>query len=111
MPFYDWLPDELAFYYSKFSKRNNFKDLYRELNEDHMINFLRWGRGASYHEFEVSIAPLQDLNIVGSLMQFEKTALLKSGFKGLRYTKFLKSLNKNLHSGFCNPYLDIVFKK
>ena len=111
MPFYDWLPDELAFYYSKFSKRNNFKDLYRELNDDDMIKFLRWGRGASYHEFEVAIAPLKDLNVVGSLMQFEKTTLLKSGFKGMRYIKFLKSLNKNLHSGFCNPYLDIVLKK
>ncbi len=111
MPFYDWLPDELAFYYSKFSKRNNFKDLYRELNDDDMIKFLRWGRGASYHEFEVSIAPLKDLNVVSSLMQFEKTTLLKSGFKGMRYIKFLKSLNKNLHSGFCNPYLDIVLKK
>ncbi|GAA3641606.1 class I SAM-dependent methyltransferase [Flavivirga jejuensis] len=111
MPFYDWLPDELAFYYSKFSDRKNFKDSYRELNDDNMMKFLRWGRGASYHEFEIAIAPLKDLNVVGSLMQFEKTTLFKAGIKGMRHIKFLKSLNKNLHSGFCYPYLDIVLKK
>ncbi|WP_445957807.1 class I SAM-dependent methyltransferase [Yeosuana sp.] len=111
MPFYDWLPDELAYYYSKFSERQNFKDLYRELSDDNMLSFLRWGRGASYHEFELAIAPLNKLNIVSSLMQFEKTALLKAGIKGIRYIRFLKSLNNNLHNGFCYPYLDIVFKK
>tara|TARA_R110002049_G_scaffold275301_1_gene453325 strand:+ start:6387 stop:7346 length:960 start_codon:yes stop_codon:yes gene_type:complete len=111
MPFYDWLPDELAFFYSKFSERKSFNDSYRELNDDHMINFLRWGRGASFHEFELAIAPLNKLNVVSSLMQFEKTAFLKSGIKGTRYINFLKSLKKNLPKGFCYPYLDIVLKK
>ncbi|MCL6295006.1 class I SAM-dependent methyltransferase [Jejuia spongiicola] len=112
MPFYDWLPDDLAFHYSKFSQRKNFQDSYKkELNDENRVNFARWGRGASYHEFEIAIAPLKDLNVVGSLMQFEKTTLLKAGFKGMRYIKFLKSLKRNLHTGFCNPYLDIVLKK
>ena len=108
MPFYDWLPDELAFYYSKFSERKSFNDSYRELNDDNMINFLRWGRGASFHEFELAI---NKLNVVSSLMQFEKTSFLKSGIKGMRYINFLKSLHKNLPKGFCYPYLDIVLKK
>ena len=112
MPFYDWLPDDLAFHYSKFSQRKSFQDSYKkEWNDENRINFARWGRGASFHEFEVSIAPLKNLNVESSLMQFEKTTFLKSGFKGIRYIKFLKSLNKNLHSGFCNPYLDIILKK
>ncbi len=112
MPFYDWLPDDLAFHYSKFSQRKNFQDYYKkELNNENMINFSRWGRGASYHEFELAIAPLNKLHIVSSLMKFEKTALIKYGIKGLRYTKFLKSLNKNLPVGFCYPYLDIVLEK
>lgn len=111
MPFYDWLPDELAYYYSKFSERKSFNDSYRELNDDHMINFLRWGRGASFHEFELAIAPLNKLHVVSSLMQFEKTTFLKYGIKGMRYINFLKSLHKNLPKGFCYPYLDIVLKK
>jgi len=111
LPFYDWLPDELAYYYSKFSSRRNFKDSYRELDDENMMKFQRWGRGASYHEFEMAIAPLKEINIVSSLMKFEKSAFLKVGMKGLRYIKFLKSLNKNLTSGFCYPYLDIVIQK
>ncbi|WP_299601764.1 class I SAM-dependent methyltransferase [uncultured Aquimarina sp.] len=111
LPFYDWLPDDLAYYYSKFSSRKNFKDSYREIDDENMMKFKRWGRGASYHEFEVAIAPLKEINIVSSLMKFEKSAFLKVGFKGLRYIKFLKSMNKNLNSGFCYPYLDIVIKK
>ncbi len=111
LPFYDWLPDDLAFYYSKFSSRKNFKDSYRELDDDQLNKFLRWGRGASYHEFEVAIAPLKELNVVSSLIKYEKTAFFKLGFKGLKYVKFLRSLHKNLPKGFCYPYLDIVIKK
>jgi len=111
MPFYDWLPDDLAFYYSKFSSRSNFKDSYRELDDEKMMKFLRWGRGASYHEFEIAIAPMNQLKVISSLMKFEKTSFFKLGFKGLKYVRFLKSLNKKLNSGFCYPYLDIIIKK
>lgn len=111
MPFYDWIPDDLAFYYSKFSDRANFKDSYRELSDENMMKFLRWGRGASYHELEVAIAPLDNLKVVSSLMKFEKTSFFKLGFKGLRYIRFLKSLHKKLDKGFCYPYLDIIIKK
>ncbi|GAA4278949.1 class I SAM-dependent methyltransferase [Aquimarina mytili] len=111
LPFYDWLPDDLAFYYSKFSIRDNFKDLYRELDDDQMNKFLRWGRGMSYHEFEVAIQPLKQINVISSLAQFEKSHFLKYGFKGVRYTKFLRSCKKGLAKGFCYPYLDIIIKK
>jgi len=111
LPFFDWLPDELAFHYSKFSQRNNFKDLYRELNDEEMLKFLRWGKGASYHEFELALKPLDELQIISSLMQFEKTAVLKLGYKGLRYMRFLKNTKKDLPQSFCYPYLDIILKK
>ncbi|HEA31403.1 MAG TPA: class I SAM-dependent methyltransferase [Leeuwenhoekiella sp.] len=111
LPFFDWLPNELAFQYSKFSKRNNFKDLFRELDENTMLEFLRWGKGASYHEFELAIKPLDQLNIVSSLMKFEKTAFLKLGLEGLKYINFLKSVKKDLPKSFCYPYLDVILKK
>ncbi|NER15582.1 class I SAM-dependent methyltransferase [Spongiivirga citrea] len=113
MPFYDWLPDDLAYAYSKFSPRKVFNDSYsyESLDEANMNKFLRWGRGVSYHEFEVAIAPLNKLNVVSNLMNYEKTTFLKSGFKGLKYIKFLKSLKNGIPSGFCHPYLDIVLQK
>ncbi len=111
LPFYDWLPDNLAFYYSQFSGRHNFKDLYRELNDEQMNNFLRWGRGMSYHEFEVAIKPLKELKVKSSLAQFEKSHFIKYGFKGIKYLKFLRSCHKHIQKGFCYPYLDIVISK
>lgn len=33
LPFFNWLPNELAFLYSRFSPRENFKELYREYDE------------------------------------------------------------------------------
>lgn len=112
LPFYDWLPNDLAFYYSKFSGRKNFQDTHKkELNTENLLGFSRWGRGASYHEFELSLEPLNKLNVVSSLMSYEKSTLLKCGFKGMRYVQLLRSLNKNLEKGFCYPYLDIVIQK
>ena len=32
MPFFHWLPDDLAFRYSRFSSRENLRDCFRELN-------------------------------------------------------------------------------
>lgn len=111
MPFYDWLPDELAYYYSKFSPRKNFNDQYRTVTDGDMMKFLRWGRGASYHEFEIAIDKLSKLKVISSLTQFEKSALIKYGFKGVKYIKFLRSLKKDLPKGFCYPYLDIIIQK
>lgn len=112
LPFFDWLPDDLAFYYSKYSNRANFKDLFREINEDKMMSFKRWGRGMSYHELEIATElPLSKLNLVSSLGEFEKSAFLKNGILGSRYVKFLKTINKDLKNGFCYPYLDVVIRK
>ena len=111
LPFFDWLPDDLAFYYSKFSKRPNFKDIYREIDDENMEKFKRWGRGVSYHEFELAIAPMNNLNVISSLPQYEKTTFLKYGFKGIRYIRNLKQINKGLVPAFCYPYLDLVIRK
>ena len=66
LPFYNWLPHDLAFAYSRFSPRENFKDTYRELNPESLNHFLRRGRGASYHEIDVAIAPTQSLDTVNA---------------------------------------------
>ena len=111
LPFFDWLPDDLAFYYSRFSNRSDFKGVYREIDDDNMQSFKRWGRGVSYHEFELAIAPIKHLNVISSLPQYEKTTFLKYGFKGIRYINFLKRINGCLVPAFCYPYLDLVIKK
>ena len=48
LPFFHWLPNELAFAYSKFSSRDGFRDLYNEYNETSNEHFLRRGRGGKF---------------------------------------------------------------
>jgi ubiquinone/menaquinone biosynthesis C-methylase UbiE len=67
LPFYHWLPDAVAFEYSRFSKRDYFRELYLTHTPERELHFLRRGRGISFHEFELFIAPRHELNVIGCL--------------------------------------------
>ena len=54
-PFFHWLPDELAMDYAKFTSRKGFNNGFDKDSEDDLLRFARWGRGVSYHEFEVAV--------------------------------------------------------
>jgi 2-polyprenyl-3-methyl-5-hydroxy-6-metoxy-1,4-benzoquinol methylase len=67
LPFFNWLPDELAFYYSRTSPAPRFRTLYQNYNEDSKLRFLRDGRGMSYHELDLTISPAENLEVVSPL--------------------------------------------
>ena len=54
LPFYHWLPDELAFKYARFSERTNFREGYGELTDERLLHFCRRGRGVSFHRFQIA---------------------------------------------------------
>jgi 2-polyprenyl-3-methyl-5-hydroxy-6-metoxy-1,4-benzoquinol methylase len=62
MPFFHLLPDELALEYYPRSKREDFKDAIdvatQHGREAAMEAVVRWGRGVSFHEFEVVFGDL-----------------------------------------------------
>lgn len=116
LPFYLWLPDDLAFKYSCFSPRDSFRNLYKEYNEESKFHFLRRGRGVSYHEFELTMKPVDQLNIVSSMPIFyrKKNILrwLKWRFSlGYRYESLLSKIYPKIHRGFYQPYLYLIIKK
>ena len=43
LPFFMWLPDELAFEYSRLSPRTSFANEFREFTEEQQLRFLRQG--------------------------------------------------------------------
>src|SRR6185295_6991091 len=97
LPFWMWLPDELAFEYSRFSPRDNYRELYREPTDESMLHFLRRGRGVSFHEFELAMKPIRELRIKSSLdMSPEKPNILsrlKSRFSNEnRYASLLRNI-------------------
>jgi len=109
LPFYDWLPDEIAMKYSKYSPRERCVNI--GFNE---IDFLRFGRGVSYHEFELALDKrCKDLEIY-SLHQFLNIPIL-SRFNRNTRKKFIEILKEvgppGMSDGFYCPYLDIAIKK
>ncbi|MGC8744219.1 MAG: class I SAM-dependent methyltransferase [Verrucomicrobiia bacterium] len=117
LPFFHWLPDELAFYYSKFSPKKNISEQYREITPDSMLHFLRRGRGISYHEFEIAIGKTALLNVTSALAIFqrEQSLIRRILWKLKPHSKFEKFLIKNappsIHRGFFQPYLDLIIRK
>lgn len=112
LPFFHWLPNELAFQYSRFSPRENYRELYREYNENSKEHFLRRGRGMSFHEFDLSIGSSKDLKIISSLSTFQGIRYrLKKSKLDRQYKSLLRSIYPNIHNGFLNDSLDLIIEK
>lgn len=111
LPFFQWLPDDLAFKYSKFSPRKEFSGIYREYNEETELHFLRRGRGLSFHEFDLSIGNSQTLNVVSSKIRFEKYEWLRTSKLERQFKSFIKKAHPGLHDGFYDKSLDIIIRK
>jgi 2-polyprenyl-3-methyl-5-hydroxy-6-metoxy-1,4-benzoquinol methylase len=118
LPFFNWLPDELAFAYSRFSPREPFRSSYRQLSADAMESFLRHGRGVSFHEFDLAIADASTLEVVSCLALWSK----RPGLFGLRelarrykrksrLERTLASFRPDIHRGFFQPFLDLIIRK
>jgi 2-polyprenyl-3-methyl-5-hydroxy-6-metoxy-1,4-benzoquinol methylase len=116
LPFHMWLPDELAFEYSRFSPRENYRELYREPNDQSKLHFLRRGRGVSFHEFELAMKPVRELRIRSSLNVPNKGrglwGLAKWRFSNEgRYISLLRRIAPELHEGFLQSSLYLIIEK
>ncbi|NCD34233.1 MAG: class I SAM-dependent methyltransferase [Spartobacteria bacterium] len=109
LPFYHWLPDELAFLYSKFSTRENFRELYRDESEVSMEHFLRRGRGMSYHEIEVAIDSVDHLSVEKSLDEFIGSGARTS--EENKYVEFLMAQSAGIPEVFFYENLDFALRK
>lgn len=118
LPFFNWLPDELALAYSRFSPREPFRSAYRKSSPETMESFLRHGRGVSYHEFDVAIAESSTLEVVSSLPLWSRRRgwfgvreLARRYKRRSRLERALASYRPDLHLGFFQPYLDLIIRK
>jgi 2-polyprenyl-3-methyl-5-hydroxy-6-metoxy-1,4-benzoquinol methylase len=116
LPFYHWLPDDLAFKYSRYSPREGFCDLYRELNEEARLDFFRRGRGLSFHEFELTMKPAKDLNVVSSLSGYLRNQnllrhIVLTPRQERHFESFLKQVGPRIHPGFYRRSLNLIIRK
>jgi S-adenosylmethionine-dependent methyltransferase len=116
LPFYLWLPDDLAFEYARHSPREPFNRGFGEPTDEAMLSFLRHGRGVSYHELELAIGDLEALRVVSSLggFQMEQNVLRRLRNRmttAHRFESFLASVGPAIHRGFYEPRLDLIIRK
>jgi S-adenosylmethionine-dependent methyltransferase len=118
LPFFHWLPDELAIQYSQFSSRVEYSQQIQEIDneKEKMLEFYRWGRGVSFHEIEIALKSLNQLKLISNKAEFlrYKNRLYKIGTKfssNYKYELFLKKLYPHIHRSFFQAYLDVIFEK
>jgi 2-polyprenyl-3-methyl-5-hydroxy-6-metoxy-1,4-benzoquinol methylase len=112
LPFFHWLPDELAFKYARFSERTNFRECYDERTDERWLHFHRRGRGVSFHELHVALGVVDAFEVVSYKNEFlADRGWLNKDALSERYIALLSELVPNIHRGFLQEYLDIVLRK
>jgi 2-polyprenyl-3-methyl-5-hydroxy-6-metoxy-1,4-benzoquinol methylase len=112
LPFFHWLPNELAFRYASFSSRENFRELWLEYDAENKEEFLRTGRGVSFHEFDLAIRPAATLRVVSSLSTFQGLRYKpQRSLLDRRYKALLRRICPHVHPGFCDDSLYLVVEK
>lgn len=115
-PFFHWLPDDIAFAYSRLTQRKIFNEIFREQSEEAMVRFARWGRGVSYHDFVLSLDVPAGALPVASYMQL---FLRKKRFEQLlrRYSRTrrdearLQEIVPAVHPAFLGADLNFALRK
>jgi 2-polyprenyl-3-methyl-5-hydroxy-6-metoxy-1,4-benzoquinol methylase len=117
LPFFNWLPDDLALEYALYSERA-FMKRYATVGRDDEVklDFARRGRGVSYHEFELALAPAASLNVVSALNLYlrERSLAIRTRWRFSRSRKFEKFLcahGPRIHPGFYQSDLDLIIRK
>jgi hypothetical protein len=111
-PFFHWISDEVAYDYSRCTKREIFNRTFTgQMTESGRTLLARWGRGSSYHEFALGFdEEPRALPVVSYLSVF-----LRQGIRALRgedeFGSFLKKLAPGIHPAFFTPYLGLIFEK
>jgi len=114
--FYNWLPDNLAWQWAQHAKREAFSDAIDSSTEINCELLARWGRGVSFHEFDVVFGDARQLNIVSDKTGFLRRSnpfMFAHGLfsRAARYERFLQRIETGLHPGFFRQYLDIIIRK
>ena len=75
-------------------------------------HFLRRGRGISFHEFDLSIGPTKDLNVISSLSTFQGIRYkLNTSKLDRKYKSLLMDIYPTIHEGFFDQTLHLIIEK
>ncbi len=63
--FFHWLPDEVAMDYAARTPRGGFNGDFASVDAAASLRLARWGRGVSYHDFEIALGSLEGIAVAG----------------------------------------------
>lgn len=114
--FYHWLPDQLATRWGTRSRRGIFSEALSTPEGIDATDFYRWGRGASFHEFDLALGDSRRLAIVSNKQDFLRRRIpalfTYSLFSRARaFERLLESLEPEINPGFFRQYLDLAIRK
>src|SRR6266511_381179 len=117
LPFFHWLPDEIAIEYWKQSACYDHSPVFERQSDEAMLEFRRLGRGVSFHEFELALGPISGLDVLIDRHSFQ---IRQNLLRWARYRKSTKHryvvdlLQRNqpeIPPGFFMHYIDIGIRK
>jgi S-adenosylmethionine-dependent methyltransferase len=115
LPFFLWLPEDLAVHYAKFSGRKPFsEDVAPPVDEAMLLRLARTGRSASYHEFQLALGDLSGLEIRGLGRWLRRNPVHWAKWVTCDRA-FHRVLSRRAPSGvapaMCEPYLELAIRK
>jgi S-adenosylmethionine-dependent methyltransferase len=107
--FFHWLPDDLALRYASRTARDGFNNLPASDPAAMRDALVWWGRGVSYHEFELALGvPAQDLPLVSCLAEHDPRMVTRAAVADVEYARFLSIAAPWLPAAFRFENLDLA---
>lgn len=115
LDFFMWLSDELAADYARLSPRDDVRGAI-DAADDRLLTVRRLGRGVSFHEFDLTLGPAANLDVVSSMPLYYRQRdpalwLQWRLSRDYRFERFLARLCPSLHLGFLQPTLYLLIRK
>jgi SAM-dependent methyltransferase len=111
LPFFGFLPDELALRYVSRTQREDFKEDVAEAlaegEQEGRERLIRWGRGVSFHEFELAFPDFPG-NVVACNYEPELLRIREIYREELSLARFLKRVRPEIPPVFTRYWLDLV---
>jgi 2-polyprenyl-3-methyl-5-hydroxy-6-metoxy-1,4-benzoquinol methylase len=114
LAFFNWLPDEIAFRYARYSPLTAMRSRFREITEESMLRFRREGRGVSFHELDLALDGGYQVRsdqvaflAAHNPIKLVKRILARDG----AHERALNSHTPRRHRAFFREYLNFVIQK
>jgi 2-polyprenyl-3-methyl-5-hydroxy-6-metoxy-1,4-benzoquinol methylase len=115
LPFFHWLPDEIALEYLQQTPGYQASP-FDTTSADAKLELTRRGRGVSFHDIELALGPIDDLDFIADRQSFQMQQnqlrwLRYHQSSDHRYVNLLRRQRPDLPVGLFMQYLNIAIRK